>query len=366
MRILDEYLAQFNLLIICWVAACLLGLELFFDAINELKYLHQGDYGFLAMVQYLSCLIPRKLYAQLHWSSLIGTVLSLHHLMSTAEITIIRTTARFSVPRIGCGLALGALPLLIVSLLLGEFLGTELEQWGHAQRTKAISAGQILQSDTKAWFKKGNSIYFVKKINDAENLEDIVKFNLKFDASSQVNQVDGLDLIQKAQFDASTKTWILHHIQTLKIQQDHIERSLEKTKRVPQDHFITTKAINTDRVKHLERLPFHVLLATCAERKQEQLDAREYQFAIASKLLHPFYILGMSFFAIPILFGSVRQGHLGLRLLMGILVGFGIHSINGIWIPIAKHHGIPALLAVPLPLLIYIALSTWLIKKRAA
>ncbi|MFM8454264.1 MAG: LptF/LptG family permease [Gammaproteobacteria bacterium] len=359
MLILDKYIAKINFFMILMVVLSLLGLELILDLIHELKFLGQGDYGPFQMLSYLICLIPRKLYASLQWSSLIGTVLCLNHLIQEAEITVVRTTAKFSIPRIGWSLLLGNLPLLLGLLLIGEGFAPHLEQWAQTQRSIAMSGGKALENAGQAWFKKDDTLYFIAQVLKQDELENIIQFN--FDASKKLRSIFS---IEKAYFESEKNIWILKNIKIASLSSNRIEITNLAASHLKKSDFISTDIINTQQIKHLERLPFTNLMEVYQERKQNKLDTIEYEFALVTKVFQPVYIMAMVFFAIPILFGPIRQNHLGSRLVLSILLGFALHSLNGILIPIGKHYQMTPWITLSIPLLLFGALSAWLIKFR--
>ena len=116
-------------------------------------------------------------------------------------------------------------------------------------------------------------------------------------------------------------------------------------------------------VKHLERLSISNLYIIIKERITNNLTVIEYKIAFWRKIVQPFSILIMSYLAVPFVLGPLRSCSRGLRLLIGIILGFIFYLLNALFCPLASVIHIPPSIAVMLPPIIFLSLSVYLAIK---
>jgi lipopolysaccharide export system permease protein len=75
------------------------------------------------------------------------------------------------------------------------------------------------------------------------------------------------------------------------------------------------------------------------------------------RILQPLATLVMMLLAVPFAFGQLRSTTRSLRLLVGILLGFGFYILNEFFGPISIVYQFPPVLAASLPMLVFAALG---------
>ena len=68
----------------------------------------------------------------------------------------------------------------------------------------------------------------------------------------------------------------------------------------------------------------------------------------------------MSYLAVPFVLGPLRSCSKGLRLLVGIIVGFLFHLLNALFCPLVTVIDVPPSMAVMLPPIVFLCLSVYL------
>ena len=76
MKILDRYIGTQVLMTISLVTFALLGVDVFFYLVNELRTIGKGDYTFNVALLYVILTIPRKLYLIFPWATLLGSLVA--------------------------------------------------------------------------------------------------------------------------------------------------------------------------------------------------------------------------------------------------------------------------------------------------
>lgn len=353
MKIIDRYLAKQVILAILVVSVALLGFDLFFNLVHELKVVGRGSYTLGVALQYLALIAPTRLYAMFPWSALIGTLISLGFLANHSELVVLRT-AGLSVFRISVALLKGAMILLIFVLILGEGIAPTTERLGQNKRMSALSGGQTIQTLFGIWVRQGNEFIHIHSVLSDDELIGVTCY-----------QFDDNRKLMKAFYAQSAKrsgdAWQLNHVQGTKFLADKTEVFKAISLNIPQ--VVETEILEAAMVKHPERLSLIVLWRTIEYRTQNELNTQVYKMALWTKLLQPVVILMMVLLAIPFTFGPLRSVSMGFRVVAGILVAFSFHTLNNFLVPLAVVYQFPPFLAVLLPILIFGMGWVWLMKK---
>ena len=72
-RVVQKYFFHQLAMGIGIVLLALLGIDIFFYLVNELRYIGKGQYSLLTVFMFVGLKIPTKLYFLYPWSALLGT-----------------------------------------------------------------------------------------------------------------------------------------------------------------------------------------------------------------------------------------------------------------------------------------------------
>ena len=108
---------------------------------------------------------------------------------------------------------------------------------------------------------------------------------------------------------------------------------------------------------------FFALHSYIKYRLQSGLDASGDKFAFWQRIFAPFATLVMVLLAIPFVFGLLRNATMGLRMLVGMIFGFGFYILHQFVGPMSIVYHVPPILAALLPSLIFAAIGSMLLFK---
>jgi lipopolysaccharide export system permease protein len=99
----------------------------------------------------------------------------------------------------------------------------------------------------------------------------------------------------------------------------------------------------------------------------EDKNVRNSQYSIAfwSRLLEPLAYISLAYYAIAILLGPLRQTSTGSRISVGIFSGLGFMYLKNLFTPMVSVFGLPAIIAVLLPIAAVYFVSNELIRRNA-
>lgn len=353
MNILDRYIGKQIITAILLVIFALLGVDVFFYLVNEMRFIGRGDYTFVKALIFIGLTIPRKIYIIFPWAALLGSLLALGNLAKNSELVAMRA-ASISVHRIAWSALKAGLWLTIAMFICGEVISPKTEAWAQQRKTLALSRGQAIQTQFGTWVRHGSEFVHVGVVKQHDQLHDITRyaFNKQLQlqsvlhANSATKQADGwlLTDTQGTQFNASDT-------QIISAPQTKLSALLD------------TEILRASAVKHLERLTLKNLWRVIKSRLAQELNATEYERAFWLKISQPFAALVMVFLAVPFAFGPLRSASVGLKILVGVLVGFTFHTLNSIFGPLTAVIGLSPMLAAMIPTLIFFSLGYWMVKR---
>ena len=93
------------------------------------------------------------------------------------------------------------------------------------------------------------------------------------------------------------------------------------------------------------------------------LGVSQFVFALSQRILQPITTLVMILLAVPFVFGSFRSTTMGVRILMGVFIGFIFYMLNQLFGPITLVYQVPPILAAMLPTMLFLALASVLLMR---
>lgn len=353
MNKLTLYIWKTILVAILLVLTLFIGLEFIFSLVNELRYVGTGDYStsnafafiFLSMPQHIAQLFPM--------ATLVGTLLGLGLLASRSELIVMRAAGLSLQDIINIVLKL-AFILAIGVWLMGEWVSPKAEKFAHDQKALRLSSGQALSTSHGTWMRDGNNFIHIQSMTQDGHLEGITLY-----------QFDEAMNLSKASFalnaDYMNDHWVLHEIQETVFEENHTTRN--KIEEQDWVSSLSPNVLSQVGLKDLDDLSLMGLWHTIKYRQQNHLEAKPYQLAFWQKIVRPLATLVMMFLAIPFVFGPLRQATMGLRMLVGVLVGFVFYTFNQLFGPLTLVYHIPPIIGAFLPTIAFLIMGLFIMKR---
>jgi len=134
--ILTQYLMRTILMATALVLIVLMALAGLFEFIGELDDT-RGNYQTVQAVLYTVLRLPNLAFEMLPVATLIGSLLGLGGLAANSEFVVMRS-AGLSVGKLSGMVALSGLLLLVITGMIGEFIGPPLDLYARNMRSEAI------------------------------------------------------------------------------------------------------------------------------------------------------------------------------------------------------------------------------------
>jgi lipopolysaccharide export system permease protein len=355
-RTLERYLARQIWGSVGFVLAGFLALFSIFDLIGELADLGTGEYHLRQVFTYVVLSIPAHAYELFPVCVLIGTLYVLAHLASNSEYTVMRS-AGLSPQRAGLTLCKIALPFVVLTFVLGEWIAPHAEEQAQKVKRRAMSSliGQDLQSGL--WFKDEGSFINVREARQAHSLEGIRIYEFESSRLRVMTQA------QRAEY-RGRGLWSL-----IGVARTEFLPEGPRTTQMPEREW--RSAVNPDMLDALivrpERMSAWALHKYAQHLAGNRQKTERYEIALWKKLLYPLATLVMMALALPFAYLQARAGMVGVKVFLGIMLGIFFHMLNSLFSHIGLLQNWPPFSAAAAPSAAFLAAAMvmmWWVERR--
>lgn len=348
MNRIDRYLVRAILSLTGIVALALVTIYTFTSFVVDLGSIGKGDYGIVQLAVYTLFNLPAALHTLLPIIAMLGTLMGLGNLAGQGEITAIRA-AGVSNLRIGAAALMAGALLGAFGWMLGEWLAPRGQQSAERYKTQArygLDAGVAIRP---IWLRDGPHIFNIRRLVAEDRIGETVIYSTGEDLSLQAvtavqqgRYVDGrwdLTGVRRTQFGA----------QQARLEQfEHFEWRGSLSPEVLRLYVLRARSLST-----------HGLLQLIGYLEANGLDASEQRLTLWRKLMEPVTVMVMMLFAVPFVFGSLRNSGAGFRLMIGVLIGVGFYVVNEISANFGQIYRWPPAIAAGAPTAVLAALGWW-------
>ena len=313
MSLLSQYMMRTILASTALVLVVLLALAGLFEFIAELDDI-QGDYQTPQAILFTALRLPNLAFEMLPVAALIGSLLGLGALAGNSEIIVMRS-AGLSVRQLASMVAVSGAVLLILTGLLGEFIGPPLDFYARDMRTEArYQKDDDLGNDT--WVKDGPVYLHLERVSTEFEFGSIYLFRFNED-----NELASIALAENSGIDEEDN-WILENFRETKFRDDGVQ-VVESSVEV-ESFEVNAELLGSSLAKPLS-LSARGLLVYIDYLKRNNLDASQYESEIWYRASRTLTVLIMPILSLAFVFGSLRSGGAGGRLMLGVVVGLAYY-----------------------------------------
>ena len=294
MNTLDRYIGKSILGAIFATLFTLVGLSAIIKFVEQFRSVGKGSYDIWQAVAYTGLTIPKDVETFFPMAALLGALIALGNLASRSELVVMQS-AGFSRFKIGLAVMKTALPLVLFTMIIGEWGIPQTEQFARDMRTRALSGGSMLSVKNGVWAKDGNNFVYVRRISDDAQLEDIYIYT--FDEQRNLTH---LKHANQAQYFAENNQWQLRQVNNSAVSKEQITT----TNRLTED-WVTS--LTPDKLGAVSLRPTSLSISGLYEYiaflKQTGQDSRRFELTYWRKILQPVSVGVMMLLALAFIFG---------------------------------------------------------------
>ncbi|QLB12760.1 lipopolysaccharide export system permease protein [Bisgaardia hudsonensis] len=350
---LERYIGKNILSTIVVTLFTLVGLSAIIKFVEQFRVIGKGSYDIVQAMIFTLLTIPKDIETFFPMAALLGALIALGNLASRSELIVMQSSG-FSRFRIGLAVMKTALPLVVVTMIMGEWGIPQTEQFARDMRYKAISGGSMLSVKNGVWAKDGNNFVYIRRITEDVKLNDIYIYT--FDQQRQLKQVTHAN---QAVFE--NQKWVLKQVNRSEIGADKINT----TNYIKEDWKTT---LTPDKLGIASIRPTSLSITGLSNyihfMKETGQDSKRFELTFWQKLFQPISVGVMMLLALSFIFGPLRSITAGARIVTGICVGFLFYVVNEIFGRMSVLYDIPAVLGALIPSLVFLTLTWWILNRK--
>lgn len=347
MKVIDFYIAKQVLLATALVMLVLISLDALFSMIRELQ---RGDV--LRAVLLILWELPLSVYKMMPVAVLLGAVLGLGTLAAQNELTAVRT-AGASVWRVFVSVLHAGLPLAVALLLMGEFVVPFAAN--KAQQVKlGVSSTSLSQRSAGFWIREADTYVRVGTVVGGQILRDV----------NVIETVDGkIVRVTRARRAVRNEddSWRLIGVREIKPQTSNIAVNSRSTRHL--DRLVDTDFVNMVS-QDMRWMSVKGLLNNIRYLRDNGINVTVEEHALWQKIVTPFTVIVMLLLAVPMVFGSSRDGNAGQRVFVASLVGLGFMLLNNVTVSMGQLMGYHASINTLAAVLLFAMTAIWMLRKQ--
>jgi lipopolysaccharide export system permease protein len=287
------------------------GLFIFIDQQDDIGV---GRYTAFSALWFTLLNLPQQAYELLPITALIGSLLGMGTLARGSELIVVRATG-VSTQRIAGAAAIAGLILVGVELLLGEVLAPPLHEAAKEQKAFSKFNNVSFGGGSGAWVRDGTLIINVARQSGQREFSGMQIFEL-----SPEHRLKAIGHAAGATAGSNRK-WLLTDYSESRFKGDQVIAPPQGQRLMESN---VTAGFLGLAVESPAQLTSRALLKLIRYLQANSLSARDYLFALSSRIARTLAILFSVLLAIPFVLGSLRSAGAGTRMLLGAIVGIAL------------------------------------------
>ena len=352
MVILDRYIMRTVIGNVLLVMLILLALFSFAAFVNELTYIGKGDYGVLLALFYVGLTLPSLAYDLFPVAALLGSVMGLGIMASNSELVVMRA-AGVSIGRITWSVMKAGLILVVCAVIISEFISGESQRLAQEIRSQALTGYVTKKLDKGFWTRDEARIVNVRRVLPDGELREIYIYEI--DDQRRLNE---MIYAKSARYEHNQ--WVLNGVRQSWLDENEVKSLL--LAHLPQKSLIDPEMIAVIAIKP-RSLSAQGLYKFIEYLKANDLNAGHYEMVFWSKVVLPFATAMMVFLSIPFVFGPLRSVGVGVRVLVGTLVGITFYVIHQMSSYVGLVFHVNPALSATLPTLLFFFVSILMMRR---
>lgn len=353
-NILDRYVGKIVFNNIMATLFMLVSLSSIIKFVDQLRKVGKNGYSAFSAGLYTLLSTPKDIEVLFPMAALLGALLGLGSLASRSELVVMQSSG-FSRIQIACSVMKTAIPLVIMTIIIGERISPFGEQMAHNYLSHTIYSSSIISAKNGLWAKDGKDFIFIKCVTGYDRLSGISIYHF--------DETDHLHYLRYADTAIFSKgVWRLFQVNTLDLSN---KKKIIGTKSIYSEWKTN---LTPDKLSAVAIKPGSLAITELYQYikylKQSGQESCRYQLSMWSKIFSPFSVAVMMLMAISCIFGPLRSVSMGMRVLIGIGLGFLFYVLDQIFKPLSLVHNIPPVWGALLPSITFLIISIILLIRR--
>lgn len=351
---LDRYIGKSILGTIFATLFALVGLSAIIKFVEQFRNIGEGSYDILKAGLYTLLTMPKDIETFFPMAALLGGLIALGGLAARSELVVMQA-AGLSRMKIAFSVLKAAIPLVIATMILGEWGVPQTEQFARNMRSQAIYGGKILSDKNSMWAKDGLSFVHVGDVREDTSLYELTIYRF-----NEQHQLQTMTTAQRAEYN--NNQWMLFDLQHSYLSEDLITTSFEK--KTPWQTNLTPDKLGIASLRPTS-LSMSGLYHYVQFMKQTGQESKRFELTFWQKIFQPITVSIMMLLALSFIFGQLRAVSAGARIVTGICFGFLFYVVNETFSRVSLLYDIPPILGAIMPSLFFMGVIWYLLQRKA-
>ena len=312
--ILSQYMMRTILTGTALVMLVLLALAGLFEFIAELDDVENG-YQTPQAILFAALRMPVLAFELMPVAALIGSLLGLGALAANSELIVMRS-AGLSVVRLAGMVALSGLVMLIFTGLIGEFIGPPLDFYARDMRAEALYGQEEERLGNATWVKDGPVYLHLERVSSEFEFGSIYIY--RFDENGALRSIAKAE---NSGIDQNDR-WRLENLRETQFSDDGVQVAASNL--TLESFEVNSELLGNALAKPLS-LSLRGLLGYIDYLERNALDASQYKTEVWYRVSRSISVMIMPILALAFVFGSLRTGGTGGRLMIGVVIGLAYY-----------------------------------------
>ncbi|KGM28066.1 LPS export ABC transporter permease LptG [Photorhabdus luminescens] len=354
--VLDRYIGRTILQTILMTLFMLVSLSGIIKFVDQLRKVGQGEYTTISAGLYALLSVPKDIQIFFPMAALLGALLGLGTLATRSELVVMQA-AGFTRMQIAGSVMKTAIPLVILTMVIGEWVAPQGEQMARNYRAQKMLGGSLVSTTKGMWAKDGDDFIYIQRIVSDTEIKGVNIYHFSDD-----KKLLSVKYAASAVYDEDSDLWKLSQVEESDLTDS---KKITGSQRISADWkiLLTPEQLNVVALEP-EALSISGLYQYIKYLKQSEQESGRYQLNMWKKIFAPLSVAVMMLMALSFIFGPLRSVPMGVRIVTGISFGFLFYVLNEIFGPLSLVYNMPAVLAALLPSLSFLIVSIYLLLKR--
>ncbi|CRL62808.1 Lipopolysaccharide export system permease protein LptG [Proteus vulgaris] len=183
--VLDRYIGRTILQSILMTLFLLVSLSGIIKFVDQLRKVGQGDFTTLDAGIYAILNILKDVQIFFPMAALLGALLGLGALATRSELVVMQASG-FTRLQIAGSVMKTAIPLVLLTVLIGEWGAPQGEQYARNYRAEKIMGNSLVSTNRGMWAKDGNQFIHINRIKSQNEMQGITLYDFSNDRKLEI------------------------------------------------------------------------------------------------------------------------------------------------------------------------------------
>lgn len=337
-----------------------LALDVLIGFIQQINAVGIGDFTIGSALFFTFLTIPSRIYDAFVVSSVVGVMLGLGALAANSELVVIQSVGKGRL-KIASIVVMTLMVWLIPISLMGEFVVPPATLMAESYRSGKINKDAGLGLNSGVWIRDGNIIFNAKPIG---NKYDVRSKNITMNDVTVYELDEKLQVIKVSKAKTAShkgKKWELSDIEVTEFVESGVKTQNLAHKSWPSRIEPEILSITHSRPKYLSIRD--IIKYKKFQQNKAQIPVK-YDVALWSKFSFPLLVIATALTGLPFLFGLLRSGGFGQRLLIGVMLGLILYVVNSSLKNVGEVFHVYPFFVTTLPSILIMLITFWILRIK--